>query len=146
MFKNWQKITWHIGILKTKISWLICRRIKEIFKPMENRRFRHIQNFREIDVFGGHFFEASYFSVILGRKYDWLKIWKSNWLILDVQLSFVTMICLQVFLEHPNFIPTNGSIPVIIARSVALFGQLGASCLLYLLVSLILVHPGPFRA
>ena len=56
------------------------------------------------------------------------------------------MICSRVFLEHPNFIPTNGSIPVIIARSVALFGPLDASCLLYLLVSLILVKPGPSRA
>ena len=44
------------------------------------------------------------------------------------------MIYLQVSLEHPNFIPTNGSIPVIIVQSVALFGPLGASCLLYLLV------------
>ena len=110
------------GILLT--NWTIAKSvISMVWKFSRNRHFR-----RKV------FFEGSYFSVIFLSKYDWLKILKSNWLILDVQLSFVTMICLQVSLEHPNFIPTNGSIPVIIVRLVALFGPLGASCLLYLLV------------
>ena len=137
MFKNWRKITWHIGTLKTKILWLIYQRIKEIFQPIgrqQNQWFWWSKNFREIVVFEKKSSSKNRIFRWFLSKYDWLKILKSNWLILDVQLSFVTMICLQVSLEHPNFIPTNGSIPVIIVRSVALFGPSGASCLLYLLV------------